>query len=56
MLFAALILVSVESEHDSLEECVDLGKADQAAEGCNVPWLGLKEEEEVAVLLHLAVV
>ena len=56
MLFAALVLVSIEGEHDCLEECVDLGQADETAEGGNVSRFGLEEEEEVGVLLELALV
>jgi hypothetical protein len=53
MLLPALVLVTVEREHDRLEQGVDLRQRDQAAEGGNVARLGLEEEEEVRVLLHL---
>lgn len=51
MLLAALVLVSVQSEHDRLEEDVDLGHRDQSAERSDVPRLGLEEEEQVSVCL-----
>lgn len=39
MLFTALILISVEGEHDRLEERVNLCQADQPTECCDVTWL-----------------
>lgn len=42
MLLAALVLVSVESEHDGLEQRVDFAEGDEAAEGGDMSWLGLK--------------
>lgn len=56
MLFPTLVLVAVEREHDRLEEGVNLGEGDEPAEGGDVSGFGLQEEEEVGVLLHLAVV
>lgn len=56
VLFTALVLVSVDCEHDCLEEGVDLGHGDEAAEVGNVSGLGLEEEEEVPVFLRLVVV
>lgn len=51
MLFATLVLVSVNSEHDGLEEGIDLGHGDQAAQVGNVTRFGLQEEQKVAVFL-----
>jgi hypothetical protein len=56
MLFSALVLVSVNGEHDSLQELVDLGHGDQATQMSNVPWLTLQKKEQVAVFLCLFVV
>lgn len=56
MLFATLVLVSVKGEHDCLQKCVNLCQTDKTTESCNVPGLGLQEEEEVAVLLCFAIV
>lgn len=56
MLFAALILVAVDGEHDRLEEGIDLGHGDQATEMRNVSRLGLEEEEQIPVFLRLLVV
>lgn len=52
MLLAALVLVAVKREHDRLQQDVDLGHRDQAAERRDVPRLGLEQEEEVAVGLQ----
>lgn len=56
MLLATLVLVSVDGEHDGLEQRIDFGHGDQSAEMCNVSRLGLQEEQQVAVLLCLVVV
>ena len=56
MLFAALVLVAVDGEHDCLKQRIDFGHGHQPAEVRNVTGLGLKEEEEVAVDLSLFVV
>ena len=56
MLFSTFVLISVEREHDRLQERVDLGEGDKTAEGGDVAGLRLEEEEEVGVLLQLAVV
>lgn len=45
MLFPRFVLVSVESEHDGLEEGVDFAERDESAEGGDVAWFGLEEEE-----------
>jgi hypothetical protein len=44
MLFTALILVSINCEHDRLEERINLGHGDQTAEVGNVSRLGLEQE------------
>jgi hypothetical protein len=56
MLFATLVLVSVDGEHDRLEQRIDLGHGHQTAEVRNVSRLRLQEEHEVAVFLGLVVV
>ena len=56
MLFTRLVLVSVEGEHDGLEQGVDLCEGDEATEGGDMSWLCLEKEEEVSVGLQLAVV
>lgn len=56
MLLTALILVSVDGEHDRLEKRVDLGHGDEAGQVGDVSRLRLEEEQEVAVFLSLVVV
>jgi hypothetical protein len=56
VLLPALVLVSVQREHDRLEQSVDLREGNETAEGGDVTGLGLEEEEEVRVLLDLAFV
>lgn len=56
MLFSALILIAVDGEHDCLEQRVAFDHVHEAAEMRNVSRLGLEEEEQVAVFLHLLVV
>lgn len=51
MLFSALVLVTVEREHNRLQERVDLSQADEATQGRDMPRLRLEQEEEVRVLL-----
>lgn len=52
MLFARLVLIAVQGEHDGLEESVDFGQADEATKRGDVPRLALKQEEKVRVLLE----
>lgn len=56
MLFTALILISVDCEHDGLKQRVNLSHSDQAAEMCNVPWFGLEQEEKIPIFLCLLVI
>lgn len=56
MLFTALILISVNGEHDGLEQGVNLGHCDETAEMGDVSGLGLKKEEEIPIFLCLLVV
>lgn len=56
MFFTRFVLVSVEGEHDSLEEGVNLGEGDEATEGGDMAWLCLEEEEEISVRLQLAII
>lgn len=51
MLLAALVLVSVQREHDGLEKGVDFGQADESTEVGDVPGLGLEEEKKIRILL-----
>jgi hypothetical protein len=56
MLLTTLVLVSVDCEHDGLEQRIDFGHGDETTEMRNVSRLGLQEEQQVAVLLCLVVV
>jgi hypothetical protein len=56
MLFSALVLVSIDCEHDSLEEGINLCHCDETAEVCNMSRFRLQEEKQVAVFLRLLVV
>lgn len=56
MLFTTFVLVSVNSEHDGLQQGIDLGHGDQSAQVGDVAGLGLQQEQEIAVLLGSFVV
>lgn len=56
MLFATLILISVDCKHDGLEQSINLGHGNESTEMSNVAWFGLEEEEQISVLLRLLVV
>jgi hypothetical protein len=56
MLLATLVLVSVDGEHDGLEQRIDFSHGDETAEMRNVSRLGLQEEQQIAVFLRLVVV
>lgn len=56
VLFARFVLVTVQGEHDGLQQRINLGQTDQAAQGRNVARLRLEQEEQVAVRLQLAVI
>ena len=56
MLFTAFVLISVNGEHDSLKQGVDLRHRDKPAKVSDVTRLGLQEEEEVPVFLCLLVI
>lgn len=56
MLFATLVLVSVNGEHNRLEEGVDLGHGDESTQMGDVSGLRLQEKQEIAVLLCLIIV
>ena len=56
MLFSTLVLISVNCEHDGLEQRVDFGHGDESAEVGDVSRLRLEKEEQVAVLLCLFIV
>jgi hypothetical protein len=45
MLLATLVLVSVDGEHDSLEEGIDFGHGNKSAKMSDVAGFGLKEEK-----------
>lgn len=56
MLFSALILIAVNRKHDCLKQGINLSHGDQTTKMCDVPRLGLKEEQQVAVFLCLFIV
>ncbi len=56
MLLTTFVLISVDSEHDGLEQRIDLSHGNESAQVGNVSWLGLEQEEQVAVFLCLFVV
>jgi hypothetical protein len=56
MFLTALVLVSIDSEHHSLEECVDFAHGNKAAEMRDVSGLGLEQKEQISVFLRLFVV
>lgn len=56
MLFTTLVLVTVQREHDGLQQCVNLWKADKSAQRCNMSGLALEYEKEVAVQLHSTII
>ena len=56
MLFTALILVSVDCEHDGLQQLVNLCQRDQATKMSDVSRLGLEQEQEIAIFLCLLIV
>lgn len=49
VLFPTFVLVSVEREHDCLQEDVDLGHGDQSTEGGDMSRFGLEQKEQVSV-------
>ena len=56
MLFSTFILIPVDGEHDGLQQRVDFGHGNKAAEMRNVPRLRLEEKEQVSVFLRLLVI
>ena len=56
MLLPAFILVTVDGEHDGLQERIDLGQSDKSTEMRNVPRFCLEEEKQIAVFLSLLVI
>lgn len=56
MLFSTFVLVSVDSEHDSLEQRINLRHRDEPAEMCNVSRLRLEQKQKVSVFLGFVVV
>jgi hypothetical protein len=56
MFFATLILVAVNREHDCLEQRIDLGHGNEAAQMRDVSGLGLEQEKQISVFLCLVVV
>lgn len=56
MFFAAFILVTIDGEHDGLEQRVDFSHGDQAAEVGNMSRLGLEQKEQIAVFLGLFII
>jgi hypothetical protein len=47
VLFSRFVLISVEGEHDSLEEGIDFAEGDQSTQSCDMSRFGLKEEEQI---------
>jgi len=45
--FTALILISVDGEHDCLEQRVNLGHRDQSAKVSDMPGLRLQKKEKI---------
>ena len=56
MFLPTFVLIPVDGKHDRLQQGINLGHRDQAAEVSNMPGLGLQEEQEVAISLRLLVV
>lgn len=56
MLLSALILVSIDGEHNRLKQRIDLRHGNQSTEMRDVPRLGLQEEQKVAIFLGLIIV
>ena len=56
MFLATFVLVSVDGEHDGLQEGIDFGHGDEATEMSDVTGFGLEEEEQVAIFLGFVVV
>ena len=56
MLFAAVILVSVDGEHDGLEQSINLRHRHETAQMRNVSRLRLQQKEQIAISLSLLVV
>lgn len=54
--FTTLVLVPVDREHDGLEEGINFGHGNQSAKVGNMPGLGLKEEQQISVLLSLVII
>jgi hypothetical protein len=54
--FGLVVLISVESEHDRLEEIVDLGQLDEACERADVSRLLLQKCEQLTVEFALTLV
>lgn len=56
MLFSALVLVSINRKHDRLQQRIDFGHGNESAQVCNVAGFGLKQKQQVSILLGLLVV
>ncbi len=56
MFFSALILVTVNGEHDCLQQRIDFGHGNKSTEVGNMSRLGLQEKQEISVFLCLVVV
>lgn len=56
MLFATLVLVSVDGEHDGLQKGIDFGHRDKSAKVSNMTGFGLEKEEQVSIFLSLIIV
>ena len=56
MLFAAFVLVTIDREHDGLQERIDLCHSDKPTKVRDVARLGLQEEEEIPIFLLFLVI
>lgn len=56
MLLTTLVLVTIDGEHDCLQQRINLGHRDQSAKVSDVSRLRLEQEQQIAVLLSLVIV
>ena len=56
MLFSTLVLVSIDGEHDCLQQGINLGHGHKPAQVRDMPGLRLQQEHEVAISLSLVVI
>ena len=56
MLFTALVLVSVNGEHDSLQQLIDFSHCDETAQMRNMSRFALQQKKQIAVFLRLFII